>query len=91
MISHGKDIKVFCGNANQPLAAEICQMMGTKLGESEVKSFADGEVIIAKTVKGKGVSFMENQAGWHGKAPNDEEFKIAMADLEKAGEALCQK
>ena len=46
-------------------------------------------VIIAKTVKGKGVSFMENQAGWHGKAPNDEEFKIAMADLEKAGEALC--
>ena len=48
-------------------------------------------VIIATTVKGKGVSFMENQAGWHGKAPNDEEFKIAMADLEKAGEALCQK
>ena len=48
-------------------------------------------VIIAKTVKGKGVSFMENQAGWHGKAPNDEEFKIAMADSEKAGEALCQK
>ena len=48
-------------------------------------------VIIAKTVKGKGVSFMENQAGWHGKAPNDEEFKIAMADLKKAGEALCQK
>ena len=48
-------------------------------------------MIIAKTVKGKGVSFMENQAGWHGKAPNDEEFKIAMAYLEKAGEALCQK
>ena len=48
-------------------------------------------VIIAKTVKGKGVSFMGNQAGWHGKAPNDGEFKIAMADLEKAGEALCQK
>ena len=47
--------------------------------------------IIAKTVKGKDVSFMENQAGWHGKAPNDEEFAIAMADLEKVGEALCQK
>ena len=47
--------------------------------------------IIAKTVKGKGVSFMEDQAGWHGKAPNDEEYKIAMEDLEKAGEALCQK
>ena len=46
--------------------------------------------IIAKTVKGKGVSFMENQVGWHGKAPNDEEYAIAMAELEKAGEALCQ-
>ena len=47
--------------------------------------------IVAKTVKGKGVSFMENNAGWHGKAPNDAEFEIAMADLEKVGEALCQK
>ena len=47
--------------------------------------------IIAKTVKGKGVSFMEDKAGWHGKAPNDEEFAIAMEELEKAGEALCQK
>ena len=47
--------------------------------------------IIAKTVKGNGVSFMENQVGWHGKAPNDEEYKIAMEELEKAGEALCQK
>ncbi len=47
--------------------------------------------IIAKTLKGKGVSFMENQVGWHGKAPNDEEYKIAMEDLEKVGEALCQK
>ncbi len=47
--------------------------------------------IIAKTHKGKGVSFMEDQAGWHGKAPNDEEYKVAMAELEKAGEALCQK
>ena len=47
--------------------------------------------IIAHTLKGKGVSFMEGQAGWHGKAPNDEEYKIAMADLERIGEALCQK
>ena len=47
--------------------------------------------IIAKTLKGKGVSFMGNQVGWHGKAPNDEEYKIAMEELEKAGEALCQK
>jgi len=47
--------------------------------------------IVMKTVKGKGVSFMENQVGWHGKAPNDEEYAQAMADLEKVGEALCQK
>ena len=47
--------------------------------------------IIAHTVKGKGVSFMENQVGWHGKTPNDEEFAIAMEDLRKAGEELCQK
>lgn len=47
--------------------------------------------IVMKTTKGKGVSFMENNAGWHGKAPNDEEYAIAMAELEKAGEALCQK
>ncbi len=46
--------------------------------------------IIAHTVKGKGVSFMENNVGWHGKAPNDEQFEIAMEDLRKAGEALCQ-
>lgn len=47
--------------------------------------------IIAKSVKGKGVSFMENQVGWHGTAPNDEQYAIAMEELEKAGEALCQK
>ena len=47
--------------------------------------------IIAKTVKGKGVSFMENQASWHGAAPNDEQFAVAMEDLKKVEEALCQK
>lgn len=47
--------------------------------------------IIAKTLKGKGVSFMENAVDWHGKAPNDEQYEIAMADLEKVGEALCQE
>lgn len=44
--------------------------------------------IIMKSTKGKGVSFMENNAGWHGKAPNDEEFAVAMADLEKIDEEL---
>ena len=47
--------------------------------------------IIAHTVKGKGVSFMENQVGWHGTAPNDEQYAVAMEDLKKVGEALCQK
>ena len=47
--------------------------------------------IIAKTIKGKDVSFMENQASWHGTAPNDEQYAIAMEDLKKVGEALCQK
>ena len=47
--------------------------------------------IVMKTVKGKGVSFMENQAGWHGTAPNDEQYAIAMEDLKKVEEAICQK
>ena len=39
-------------------------------------------MILAKTIKGKGVSFMENNAGWHGKAPNDEQWAQAKAELE---------
>lgn len=57
MISHGKDIKVFTGNSNPALAKEICQIIGTKLGESEVKTFADGEVSVSlyETVRGSDV------------------------------------
>ena len=47
--------------------------------------------IVMKTVIGKGVSFMENQASWHGTAPNDEQYAVAMEDLKKVEEALCQK
>ena len=46
--------------------------------------------IVMKTVKGKGVSFMEDNVGWHGKAPNDQEYAVAMEELRKEGEALCQ-
>lgn len=46
--------------------------------------------IIAKTVKGKNVSFMENKASWHGVAPNEEQYAQAMKELEEVGEALCQ-
>ncbi len=47
--------------------------------------------IIMKTLKGKGVSFMEGQVGWHGKAPNDEQYQVAMEELKKVEEALCLK
>ena len=47
--------------------------------------------IIMKTLKGKGVSFMEGQVGWHGKAPNDEQYAIAMEELKKVEESLCLK
>ena len=62
MISHGKDIKVFCGNSNPALAQEICHLMGTKLGESEVKSFADGEVSVSlyETVRGSDVFVVQS-------------------------------
>lgn len=59
--------------------------------EEARKTKGQPTAIIAKTIKGLGVSFMENAAEWHGKAPAEEEYRIAMADLEKAGEALCQK
>ncbi|NLU23638.1 MAG: ribose-phosphate pyrophosphokinase [Clostridiales bacterium] len=57
MISHGKDIKIFTGNANPALAEEICKLMGLKLGESEVKTFADGEVSVSlyESVRGSDV------------------------------------
>ncbi len=59
--------------------------------EEAKKTKGQPTAIIMKSIKGKDVSFMENQAGWHGKAPNDEQYEIAMKDLEKVGEALCQK
>ena len=57
MISHGKDIKIFSGNSNPALAQEICKIIGTKLGEAEVKTFADGEASVSlyETVRGSDV------------------------------------
>ncbi len=46
--------------------------------------------IIANTIKGKGVSFMEDAAEWHGKAPKKEEYEVAVEDLRKEGETLCR-
>ena len=62
MISHGKDIKVFSGNATPKLAEEICKLMGTKLGESEVGTFSDGEVFASlyETVRGSDVFVVQS-------------------------------
>ncbi len=75
-------INVADGNDMEQLAAAFAEAKTVK---------GQPVAIIMKTVKGKGVSFMEDQASWHGSAPNDEQYAIAMADLEKVGEALCQK
>lgn len=72
-------INVADGNDMEQLAAAF----------KEAREFKGApSAIIMKTLKGKGVSFMENQVSWHGVAPNDEQFAIGMADLEKIGEAL---
>ena len=62
MISHGKDIKIFTGNANPKLADEICKLMGTKLGEAEVGTFSDGEIFVSlyETVRGSDVFVVQS-------------------------------
>ena len=75
-------INVADGNDFDQLAAAFKEARETKGAPT---------AIIMKTVKGKGVSFMENQAGWHGKAPNDEQYAVAMEELKKVEEELCQK
>ena len=70
-------VEVADGNDFDQLRAAFAEAKATK---------GQPTAIIMKTVKGKGISFMENQVGWHGKAPNDEEYAIAMEELKKAGE-----
>ena len=62
MIAHGKDIKIFTGNSNKPLAQHICQKLGTQLGNSEAGSFSDGEnfVSIYETVRGSDVFVVQS-------------------------------
>ena len=62
MIAHGKDIKVFAGNSNRKLAQEICEQMGTKLGEAEVGTFSDGEIFVSlyETVRGSDVFVVQS-------------------------------
>ncbi len=75
-------INVADGNDFEQLAAAFAEARATK---------GMPTAIIMKTVKGKDVSYMENNASWHGKAPNDEEYAIAMEELAKLEEELCQK
>ena len=70
-------VEVADGNDFDQLRAAFAEAKATK---------GQPTAIVMKTVKGKGISFMENQVGWHGKAPNDEEYAIAMEELKKAGE-----
>ncbi|SHI67631.1 transketolase [Pseudobutyrivibrio xylanivorans] len=70
-------VEVADGNDFDQLRAAFVEAKATK---------GQPTAIVMKTVKGKGISFMENQVGWHGKAPNDEEYAIAMEELKKAGE-----
>ena len=72
-------IEVADGNDMTQLRAAFAEARATKGAPT---------AIIAETVKGKGVSFMEDQVGWHGKAPNDEQYAQAMAELEAAGKEL---
>ena len=72
-------VSVADGNDFDQLRAAFAEARATKGAPT---------AIICKTVKGKGVSFMEGQVGWHGKAPNDEQYEQAMAELVKAGEEL---
>ena len=71
-------VEVEDGNDFDQLAAAFKEARETKGAPT---------AIVMKTVKGKGVSYMENQVGWHGKAPNDEEYEIAMKELKEAKEA----
>ena len=62
-----------------------------KMAFDEARSIKDKPTaIIAKSIKGKGISFMENQACWHGSAPNEEQYELAMKELNEVGEKLCQ-
>ena len=84
MISHGKDIKVFTGNSNPALAEEICKLIGTKLGEAEVKTFADGEVSVSlyETVRGSDVFVVQSTC----KPVNDNLMELLiMIDAMQAG------
>ena len=72
-------LRAFGWNVVEIDGHDFDQIEGAFAGAKEIKGAPTA--IVMKTLKGKGVSYMEGQAGWHGKAPNDEEYEIAMAEL----------
>lgn len=85
----GEKFRAFKWNVIEINGHDFDQIRGAYRRAREVKG--QPTAIVAQTIKGKGVSFMENQVGWHGKSTNPEEFKTAMQDLQKIEEELCQK
>ncbi len=80
----GWDVRTIDGHDME----QIVEALSACKGEGGNKPHA----VIANTVKGKGVSFMENQAGWHGKAPKPDELEVALADLERlCGKGACRE
>lgn len=84
----GEKFSAFNFHVTQADAHDFASLQQAFREAAETKGMPS--VIIAKSIKGKGVSFMENEAGWHGKGPNEEEYKKAMEDLERAEAELCQ-
>lgn len=79
MISHGKEVKVFAGNSNRPLAEGICRELGKTLGNATVEQFADGEasVTIHETVRGLDVFVVQSTC----KPVNDSLMEIGRAHV----------
>ena len=75
---------IFVGHGSPMIALDHNELTETyrRLGERILAEFGKPKAILAHTVKGKGVSFMENQVGWHGKAPNEEQRQQALKELE---------
>lgn len=84
----GEKFSAFNFHVTQADAHDFASLQQAFREAAETKGMPS--VIVAKSIKGKGVSFMENEAGWHGKGPNEEEYKKAMEDLERAEAELCQ-
>ena len=83
---HDEKFRAFGWHVISIDAHDFCEIERAFLEAKTVKG--KPTVIIAKSVKGKGVSYMENACEWHGQAPKEDLYKVAVADLDKIGESL---